>query len=113
MDRICQHCKMEIEIRNPSGFCDHLYYPDMCEVCKKANPTELESLRLQVKELEEAIKLLTEEIELVKKAFREDIEVAIQTIKLLQEQNTELTERAESAEEKLKNLINLMNLDMY
>ena len=36
----------------------------------------------QVKELEEAIKLLTEEIELVKKAFREDIEVAIQTIKL-------------------------------
>jgi len=67
----------------------------------------------QVKELEEVIKLLTEEVELVKKAFREDIQIAIQTITLLQKQNTELTERAEAAEEKLKNVTNLNNLDMY
>lgn len=31
---ICNHCKMDIEIRNPSGFCDHLYYPDNCDTCK-------------------------------------------------------------------------------
>lgn len=35
MDNKCPHCKMDIAIRNPSGFCDHLYYPDYCEVCKK------------------------------------------------------------------------------
>ena len=26
---------MSIDIRNPSGYCDHLYYPDYCEVCRK------------------------------------------------------------------------------
>ena len=30
---ICPHCQMEIDIRNPSGYCDHLYYPQMCAVC--------------------------------------------------------------------------------
>lgn len=25
---------MDILIRNPSGFCDHLYYPDNCKICK-------------------------------------------------------------------------------
>lgn len=28
---ICGHCKMSTRIRNPSGFCDHLF--DACEVC--------------------------------------------------------------------------------
>jgi hypothetical protein len=32
MDK-CPHCKMDIAKRNPSGFCDHLYYPDNCEEC--------------------------------------------------------------------------------
>ena len=36
-DAICSHCKMPIRIRNPSGFCDHLYYPESCEICKKAD----------------------------------------------------------------------------
>ena len=31
---ICPHCKMEIAIRNPSGYCDHLYYPDSCKICE-------------------------------------------------------------------------------
>ena len=34
--KICEHCKMPIAIRNPSGFCDHLYYPDYCDVCHLA-----------------------------------------------------------------------------
>ncbi len=34
--RICNHCGGEIAIRNPRGYCDHLYYPDYCEVCKSA-----------------------------------------------------------------------------
>ena len=31
---LCPHCKKPIYLRNPSGFCDHLYYPEKCEVCK-------------------------------------------------------------------------------
>jgi hypothetical protein len=30
----CKHCKGDLSIRNPKGFCDHLYYPDYCEICK-------------------------------------------------------------------------------
>lgn len=30
----CPHCQGDIEIRNPTGDCDHLYYPDNCRVCK-------------------------------------------------------------------------------
>lgn len=30
----CKHCEHSIEIRNASGFCDHLYYPDNCKICK-------------------------------------------------------------------------------
>ena len=32
--KLCPHCKMDLSIRNPSGFCDHLYYPDYCKVCQ-------------------------------------------------------------------------------
>ena len=33
---ICNHCEMPISVRNPSGKCDHLYYPTYCKVCKQA-----------------------------------------------------------------------------
>src|SRR3990167_9397448 len=29
----CQHCGGDIKIRNPKGYCDHLHYPEACEVC--------------------------------------------------------------------------------
>lgn len=32
--KMCKHCKMDIAVRNPSGYCDHLYYPENCDVCK-------------------------------------------------------------------------------
>ena len=31
---VCPHCGELKSIRNPSGYCDHLYYPENCEVCK-------------------------------------------------------------------------------
>jgi hypothetical protein len=31
----CKHCHCDLQIRNPSGYCDHLYYPDYCEICKE------------------------------------------------------------------------------
>ena len=43
---ICKHCKMDIAIRNPSGYCDHLHYPDNCDTCKHLDndvPATLES----------------------------------------------------------------------
>ena len=30
----CEHCHMDTAIRNPSGYCDHLYYPEYCEKCR-------------------------------------------------------------------------------
>ena len=33
---ICAHCGGDIAIRNPTGICDHLYYPDNCPICANA-----------------------------------------------------------------------------
>jgi len=41
-DKICLHCHMPIKIRNPSGYCDHLYYPENCPVCQELNKEEAE-----------------------------------------------------------------------
>ena len=30
---ICDHCGGPIAIRNPTGKCDHLHYPENCLVC--------------------------------------------------------------------------------
>lgn len=30
----CKHCGKSISERNPSGFCDHLYYPENCDICR-------------------------------------------------------------------------------
>lgn len=29
----CGHCGLDLGIRNPSGKCDHLYYPENCNTC--------------------------------------------------------------------------------
>ena len=31
----CPHCGGDKAIRNPTGTCDHLYYPDYCPMCKQ------------------------------------------------------------------------------
>jgi len=31
---ICGHCGEPVEIRNNSGYCDHLYYPENCDYCR-------------------------------------------------------------------------------
>jgi len=31
---ICIHCGMDTRQRNPSGYCDHLYYPETCQICQ-------------------------------------------------------------------------------
>ena len=36
-DDICTHCKMSKKIRNPSSYCEHLYYPEYCKICKLNN----------------------------------------------------------------------------
>lgn len=37
-DEKCKHCGGLIEIRNPTGKCDHLYWPDMLtDEARKAN----------------------------------------------------------------------------
>ena len=34
-ERLCRHCGGLIKIRNPTGCCDHLYYPENCDVCRQ------------------------------------------------------------------------------
>ena len=46
-ERICDHCGMDLVARNPSGYCDHLYYPDCCEVCKKNHPSEWDKMKTE------------------------------------------------------------------
>jgi len=45
--QICEHCGMDIAIRNPSGYCDHLYYPDNCVVCKKREDEKEINIKLR------------------------------------------------------------------
>jgi hypothetical protein len=32
-DNKCPHCGGDLSIRNPTGKCDHLYYPELCPEC--------------------------------------------------------------------------------
>lgn len=34
MCETCPHCGGNPEIRNPTGHCDHLYYPENCLICQ-------------------------------------------------------------------------------
>ncbi len=34
----CLHCHKPIAVRNPSGYCDHLYYPENCDICSGKTP---------------------------------------------------------------------------
>jgi len=33
--KLCEHCFYDLSIRNPSGFCDHLYFPENCTICQE------------------------------------------------------------------------------
>ena len=43
----CLHCKGNILERNPSGFCDHLYYPEYCDVCNEKSVKESKDERIR------------------------------------------------------------------
>jgi len=34
-DYLCPHCNEDKRIRNPTGYCDHLHYPENCDICKQ------------------------------------------------------------------------------
>jgi len=40
----CTHCGELVCLRNPSGYCDHLYYPENCELCKSTPEIELPTI---------------------------------------------------------------------
>lgn len=31
---ICEHCGYDTASSNPSGYCNHVYYPEYCKICK-------------------------------------------------------------------------------
>ena len=45
-EQLCKHCGGEIRIRNPTGKCDHLYWPDeLTDEAKIANGIPIEPSR--------------------------------------------------------------------
>lgn len=76
MNRICEHCSMDIEIRNPSGFCDHLYYPELCSFCDtRPDPLDVsikqtENLQCVLQDLLDELAFYSDFIESVPKLSR-------------------------------------------
>jgi len=29
----CKHCGYDTSMTNPSGYCNHVYYPEGCSIC--------------------------------------------------------------------------------
>ena len=54
MTTLCNHCGFDIAIRNPSGYCDHLYYPECCDVCNGKKKPE-SALQQSINELSASI----------------------------------------------------------
>ena len=45
-ERLCKHCGGEVRIRNPTGKCDHLYWPEnLTDEAKRANGIPIEISR--------------------------------------------------------------------
>jgi hypothetical protein len=44
---ICNHCGYPVSITNPSGFCNHVHYPDNCVTCKNSNYPCTHTLRYE------------------------------------------------------------------
>ncbi len=42
MNEICNHCNEPVKIRNPSGYCDHLYFPENCKTCNSGERMEVD-----------------------------------------------------------------------
>lgn len=51
----CLHCLGEVALRNPAGNCDHLYYPENCQVCQRIRNAITESQLNRDKEWCQAI----------------------------------------------------------
>ena len=65
---LCIHCGYLIKIRNPSGYCDHLYYPENCNVCKlleERNKTILDLKNMIINSLLFTIFLLTDSAKVI------------------------------------------------
>lgn len=64
----CHHCRMPISLRNPSGSCDHLYYPESCETCNGEPPiksvlTLLHDMEWRNEELHDRLQKLEERMD--------------------------------------------------
>jgi hypothetical protein len=53
-ERKCPHCKGNILIRNPTGTCDHLYYPENCKICFARAQQEQKAAREKYKQEKKA-----------------------------------------------------------
>lgn len=61
-ENICLHCKMDKRIRNPSGYCDHLHYPENCTACSLIKTVSEINTSLEKNYSKEFIRLCNDEI---------------------------------------------------
>lgn len=47
-DKTCPHCKGSLAVRNPTGKCDHLYYPENCTTCSKGSDKTREQEAMEI-----------------------------------------------------------------
>jgi hypothetical protein len=74
MNGKCKYCGGDIEIRNPTGKCDHLYYPE--NVNKDLN--RVEAMKDSMDALTQALKQSSIKMEYLLEAFRRWGELGLQ-----------------------------------
>lgn len=55
-ERKCPHCKESVLIRNPTGKCDHLYYPESCKICFSREAKKAKALLKKRREADAKVK---------------------------------------------------------
>jgi len=52
----CEHCGGNLAIANPSGYCNHVYYPENCKICEKRERADEPTDAKTIEKLKEFIK---------------------------------------------------------
>lgn len=85
----CNHCGGDLKIRNPKGYCDHLYYPENCKQCSTPDAIGTDTVREWEEELDKELSI----VEMIDSTAVADFKFFIKS--LLTKEKTQLLERVE------------------
>lgn len=105
---VCKHCGGKLEIRNPSGYCDHLYYPDNCSTCRSPADT-IDTLRAELATLKSKLEGAEKEEVISRKLWKEAED---RNALIVAESHEYFTnwKRAEAENEKLREALLLLKM---